>query len=83
MLIADEGALDRIDPTLLEEGWMAASEPMDFPDGVRLHRRLKRIADRLHMGKISSVQSVVSKHRRGVGVDAKSWKKVQDHENLG
>jgi len=33
-------------------------------------------------GKVSSVQSVVSKHRRGVGVEAKSWKKVQNHENL-
>jgi REP element-mobilizing transposase RayT len=68
-----------------------ASSPKGAPWKVAMARLLRErylapnawIAKRLHMGQVSSVQSIVSKHRRGVGVEAESWNKVQNHENLG
>lgn len=41
------------------------------------------IADRLKMGKASSVQSLVSRHRKRADGDEKYWEKIKNHGILG
>ena len=43
------------------------------------------IAERLQMGRVSTVQSAVSRHRHGHGLSRidSSWEKLQKHETLG
>ena len=41
------------------------------------------IAERLQMGRVSTVQSAVSRHRTGSVKTDKDWKKLQKHETLG
>ncbi|NBB80650.1 MAG: transposase [Verrucomicrobia bacterium] len=68
-----------------------AQSPKGAPWKVAMARLLREryltpnswIAERLHMGKVSTVQSAVSRHRSGSGVDPKSWEEVQKHETLG
>jgi hypothetical protein len=47
IVIASEADLPAIDAALAEDGWFNASEPIDFPDGIRLHRRLRRVDSHL------------------------------------
>lgn len=47
IVIASEADLPAIDAALAEDGWFNASEPIDFPDGIRLHRRLRRVDQQL------------------------------------
>lgn len=41
------------------------------------------IAQRLHMGRVSTVQSAVSRHRTTIRKTDPDWKKLQKHETLG
>ncbi|MEM7790419.1 MAG: transposase [Verrucomicrobiota bacterium] len=41
------------------------------------------IAQRLSMGRVSTVQSLVSRHRTGSGKKETIWKELQNHETLG
>ena len=46
VLIADETYLVAIDAALRDEGWITTSDPIDFPNGFRLHRRMRFIDSR-------------------------------------
>jgi hypothetical protein len=41
------------------------------------------IAGRLEMGQVSTVQSLVSRHRTNEDQSDEYWKKVKNHETLG
>lgn len=41
------------------------------------------IAERLHMGRVSTVQSLVSRHRTNKGESNPVWRKLKNHETLG
>lgn len=41
------------------------------------------IAERLQMGRVSSVQSLVSRHRTGSAGPDPAWERLQNHETLG
>ena len=47
IVIASESDLPAIDAALAKDGWFNASEPIDFPDGIRLHRRLRQVGQQL------------------------------------
>jgi len=46
ILIASEDDLAAIDAALTHEGWISTSNPIDFPDGFRLHRRIRFVDGR-------------------------------------
>lgn len=46
ILIGSDADLPAIDAALQPEGWITTSPPIDFPDGMRLHRRIRVIDKR-------------------------------------
>lgn len=47
IVIASETYLPAIDAALAEDGWFTASQAIDFPSGIRLHRRLRQAGQQL------------------------------------
>ena len=68
-----------------------ASSPKGISWKVAIARLLRErylvpnqwIAERLKMGQVSTVQSLVSRHRTNEDQSDEYWKKVKNHETLG
>jgi REP element-mobilizing transposase RayT len=69
-------------------GLTACDGLQDYVDGS-FHQLRERylapnrwIAERLHMGAVSTVQSLISRHRENGGGSDSNWRKVKNHETL-